>query len=80
MCQHYFEFESPNGRTSKGTCKWCGTVKEDYNSFDYDKTDFVFPIPSIKRTPINNVDSILIKSKGSRANKVVISMASDLTY
>jgi len=30
-CCHYWLVESPNGPTSKGTCKFCGAEKEFEN-------------------------------------------------
>jgi len=35
-CCHYWLVESPNGPTSKGTCKFCGAEKEFENyGLDY---------------------------------------------
>ncbi|MCE2458710.1 MAG: hypothetical protein J4G14_13010 [Dehalococcoidia bacterium] len=31
-CQHYWMIEQPNGPTSNGRCKVCGTVREFKNS------------------------------------------------
>lgn len=31
-CQHYWVIEQPNGPTSNGRCKECGTVREFKNS------------------------------------------------
>ncbi len=31
-CQHYWVIEQPNGPTSNGRCKVCGTVREFKNS------------------------------------------------
>ncbi len=31
-CRHYWIIESPHGPTSEGVCKFCGAVKEFYNS------------------------------------------------
>ncbi|MBM3939400.1 MAG: hypothetical protein FJ318_00625 [SAR202 cluster bacterium] len=31
-CGHYWVIESPNGPTSKGHCKHCGTIREFKNS------------------------------------------------
>jgi len=31
-CCHYWIIESPNGPTSRGVCKYCGTEKEFLNS------------------------------------------------
>jgi len=42
-CRHYWIIESPNGPTSRGVCKYCGTVKEfsnypPYSSWDEDRS------------------------------------------
>ena len=34
-CCHYWIIKSPEGRTSKGRCKFCGVEKEFYNSWPY---------------------------------------------
>jgi len=34
-CRHYWIIESPNGPTSRGVCKYCGTVKEFSNYLPY---------------------------------------------
>jgi len=35
-CCHYWVVESPNGPTSRGTCKFCGEIKEfDNYGLDY---------------------------------------------
>ena len=31
-CQHYWVIEQPNGPTSNGRCKVCGTIREFKNS------------------------------------------------
>jgi hypothetical protein len=33
QCAHYWIIDSPNGRTSTGVCKFCGTVNEFSNDF-----------------------------------------------
>lgn len=32
-CRHYWIIDSPQGPTSRGVCKFCGAVKEFYNSW-----------------------------------------------
>ena len=32
-CHHYWVIDSPEGPTSRGVCKFCGAVKEFYNSW-----------------------------------------------
>lgn len=32
-CHHYWVIEAPEGPTSRGVCKFCGEVKEFYNSW-----------------------------------------------
>ena len=34
-CIHYWVLETPNGTTSKGTCKLCGTEQDYYNTPEY---------------------------------------------
>ena len=34
-CIHHWLLESPDGETSKGTCKLCGTEQSFYNSPDW---------------------------------------------
>ncbi len=67
-CPHYWIYESPNGRTSKGTCKYCGVECKGFNSLPMDKeTDSalysVRRVDMIKRATYNSIDGIL---EGSR--------------
>ena len=33
-CKHFWQFESPNGETSRGVCRYCGAVQEAKNCLD----------------------------------------------
>ena len=46
-CHHFWVIEIANGPTSHGKCKYCGEVKEFYNSI-MDLTD-----PKRKTNPLN---------------------------
>ena len=39
ICIHHWLLERPNGETSKGTCKLCGTERSFYNTPDYMRED-----------------------------------------
>ncbi len=34
-CHHFWMIDVANGPTSRGKCKYCGTVKEFYNAFPH---------------------------------------------
>ena len=61
MCRHYFIIETPNGRMSKGKCKYCGKTKRFCNGFpDEDAKRFVHD-HFYQRTRENKVEAILSK-------------------
>ena len=35
-CKHWWVFESPNGPTSRGQCKWCSRTIEGFNAIEPD--------------------------------------------
>ena len=61
MCQHYFIIETPNGRMSKGKCKYCGLKRNFHNSLEDDdyKKWTTNSIP--QRTRENMIEAILNK-------------------
>lgn len=61
---HFWVYDSPNGKTSIGICKYCGATQEDFNSYPYEKYQYALNVPQIKYSPMNNVDRILLTKKG----------------
>jgi len=51
-CQHHWIIESPNGPTSGGTCKICGTVREFKNSM---------PLSGWEREPAETRQTAVVK-------------------
>ncbi len=76
LCSHYFVFDSPNGKDSRGVCQYCGWVIYQPNSFDYNKHDYNLNVIQVTRTPLNNVDSLLTYTK-HKTDGQSISMALD---
>lgn len=73
MCKHYWVYEPPGGRTSKGHCIQCGSDIIGLNSFPDNEEikDMEYQVKNegkIKRSIENNTDRIL---EGSRHGKSV---------
>lgn len=65
-CNHFYVYETPNGATSRGCCKYCGGVVEGVNSLD-ESWDNMNKLSFIKdrnyRAKDNDIDLILDNPK-----------------
>jgi len=78
-CSHWWVFEGQVGAKSRAVCKYCGATQEAYNYLPYDKYDFPMNVKQVKRTPINDVDSILINTKSRRIEqRMILEIANEI--
>jgi hypothetical protein len=66
---HVWEYETPNGKTSRAKCKYCPATREDVNAYPYNTKDYPLENIKIKYSPMNNIDSLLESSRHGKQMK-----------